>query len=1105
MGVGPRQYEAYLREVERSVTRAALAVERKEAQIAAKMATAEWRAEVRKNVPAATEEWERRKDWRAFRYIKRGEILGEDGQPIPNPDLGKLDRAEVRTLLGERAAEVEPLFRGRIVKSGGEPVADVAERLGFDDPTEMFDAILAMPQRKEWIQARAQELTREAHPEIEAEMERLREVADVTLRNEGNSDWLLEELASLRRRSGGEGSPVDALRKAAEIKVAETEAHTLPVGHVRQRELAAANEAALAVARGEWRRARVLKERQILAHFEHRELVRARDMREDFHELAAKLTRERYRQRLGKASPAHRDVIDTLLEGLGIVDPRPAEEGRQGLEALLRAMEENGDTVVFDIDLVSSLLHRPRRWQDLKVSELREVLAALRNIKKSAANRNTAIVDGRRFDRETIAAALVAEAADHLPRLPAPASSEPAMNLLQRGLSLGAAWDGYNLKPQTMIEWLGGGGIDSMWYRAVIKPLQHGKHRQADLLRETVRPVVELFEHIPQSVRGRLMDRVDGFKLFPSHRDDLQPPTRRFELLMLGLHRGNESSIERLTLGRNITLDQVDAALGTLTREELDWIQAVWDAAESLWPMARELEERDSGTAPPKLERAPFEVTLADGTVVQMRGGYFPAVYDRRVSQVGEKQASQTAGAIMDPSYTRPGTSRSYLKRRADNFADALSLDPSAIQLHLVKVTHDLAYRESLRSVANLLMDPTVSGAMRRHLGEERARVFLQWLKDIGNQEAANVDAHAGLLARGLRKLRSNAAIGTLGYAIDNFIGDTSNILVSISGTDLEARHMAAALTEYAREPAKTRAFVLEHSGEVRARTEDHRRELDLQVRDITKRQNLPARAARAYRDHAFWIAEQIDAATVTPAWLGRYRQAEAEGRSHAEAVELANLVIQQSFPSRFALDMAPLQRDKGFLGQLSYMMGYLNVLYNLDRRQLHTAFRERGVDWKRRAWALGHYVAGIIASRVWAEFLVGRGPEASDGDDELERWAVWFLRKMLVGTISPMPMIGGMVESWALGKAPSIRLNPQFAVLDGIGKVAWRTWQGGGDGEAAAWAAARALGMLRGYPTRPMRWVERAMQGEGPGGVIYGERSGAPVNPLTPLDRALE
>ena len=108
--------------------------------------------------------------------------------------------------------------------------------------------------------------------------------------------------------------------------------------------------------------------------------------------------------------------------------------------------------------------------------------------------------------------------------------------------------------------------------------------------------------------------------------------------------------------------------------EELDWVQSVWDAAESLWPEAVALEERDSGLRPPKIPHR--KLVTRHGVY---RGGYFPAMYDRLVEKVGELQVADTIAGLMDPSFARPTTPHSHLKRRARRFAGAISLEPANI------------------------------------------------------------------------------------------------------------------------------------------------------------------------------------------------------------------------------------------------------------------------------------------------------------------------------------------------------------------------------------------------------------------------------------------
>ncbi len=1128
-GMTAEEWRVYREEQIKTTTHTAMAARARTAAARQKAQEAFRSDEFRQLKTQADREWYDRRDVRAWRHLRMGESVLDDGQVIRNTNHGKLHTETVTKLLGDDHPLLTSL-RGRLSENGQHP-SEVAEQFGFTSGLELLQAVAAMPERKQFVEQRAQELYKEKHPDLDASINEL--ATQKNLHGENTAKWLLKELAVIGQRSVTVYNPetdepakipqslltpgiaqaevADAgARKAAEDLVSARAIGKLNPGNILASERGAANQALVAAAKGNFLQARELKLKQILMHHTWRELEAAVEEREVFLKMAKELSQDGARERLGKANPAYRDVVDTLLENAGFAEARVQDVPRAGLEALIELMQKNGDTITMDLDFVALMMAKPVPWRELTVAQMRQLAGAIKNIRKGAINQNQVLIDGKAVDKDEAKGHLLEEAVKNLAEQPPIASSRAAMTSAQRAQSLVNAFDGYLLKPQTMIGWLGGENIDSWWHRAIVKPLQEAKAREADLLRDVVRPLTEAFENIPPEMRRRLMERIDGKKLFPEHTAKLPAPTLRVELIMLLLNRGNASNLERLTGGRNITAQEIDAAATLLTREELAWVQQVWDSAESLWPLSRDLEERDSGLAPPKIQATPFAVKLADGSTYQMKGGYFPAAYDSRVSSVGLVQANDS---VFDTTYVRPGTSRSHLNKRADRFADVISLDPATIQGHLLKVTHDIAFREPLRSVANLIFDKDIKAAMYQRLGKERADTLVQWLKDVGKMEGAQVDAHAGPVARTIRAFRNNMVIGTLGYAVDNFVGDFTNLLVAPLGSKLKAKHLGAGMYELAKDWGKMRSWAMQNSGELRRRSDNIRIDFDRQIKSMTKSGNVAARALQWYRDHAFWVAEQIDIATSTPIWLGAYRQAEAERPGdHAYAVEFANVVLQQTLPSSSVVDMSAIQRDKGFIGASVAFYGYMNVLYNLDRRIMNPVFDARGMRSKASALrkAIGPYFAMMVASRVFAEFLIGRGPEPDDEEGGVEGWLQWFMRKLLVGTMSGAPFIGGMVEGLALGREPSGRAAPGFQVWYDAGKAAQKVWREGGDGVKEAFGLLKALGLLSGIPTRPLRPVQAALQkrpqGEQPATsasrAVYGSRKAMPVTPVDLLTR---
>ncbi len=1114
------EWERYQQHVKDSLSEANLRVHREMAQAEKRATEAFKTSEFKKLKTEARDEYRDRPDVRAWRYLATGEVVLEDGGVIKDKDFGRVNKGDVEKLIGLDHPLAKSL-RSRMVK-GGEPASNVGERFGYTSGQALLEAVAARPEEESWIQQRAEEMMRERHPEIDGSIARLDELAQKALHNAGTVDWLLTELQQLRARyvkgdqekaaSGEQRAeqeplilPLEAIRSAAKQYVEKSPAGRITKELALQRERAAANAAAIHAAKGDFKKAYIYKQTQVMQHFIYRELGAALDVRDDFEALSAKLSQDKYRERLGQAGAAYRDVVDTLLESVGVAAPRIQDEPRQSLETLIRTMEENNDTVHFDPDVLGRLMVKPRRWRELTNAELRELLDALKNIKQSATNRNTMKLEDGRVTFDEVIDNLEDEAArSRLVKDRGPLKNLAIPAIIRSGMSTANAIDGYLLKPQTMLAWLGGEDTSSMWHRVFIRPLQEAKQKRADLFRKTVQPVLEAFENIPKGVRAHLLDDIEGRALFPDHKRDLVPE-KRFELLMMALNRGNASNLERLLGGRNITSMQVDKALSLLTSEELGWVQSVIDACESLWPLVRDLEERDSGLAPPKIEALAWEVTSSDGKLVRMKGGYFPAVYDRRVSKVGARMAGDDAASIMDPTYTRPSTSRSHTNKRAESFSDTLALDPRLIQTHLVKVTHDLAFREPLRAAARLLMDQRIRDVLNHNLGDDRADVLLQWLKDVGRMEGSETNVHAGRLARIVGAVKGNLVTSTLGYAFDNFVGDLTGLLAAPIKTHLKAKRLAAGLSEYMRSPNKSRDMVLEMSGEMRFRADSAAADTRRLIRDMTASGNVGARALRWYKDHAFYLAEQIDKAVATPIWIGAFRQALDDGKAQADAVAFADNVIQQVLPSGSVVDKSAIQRDKGAIGSLIAFYGYMNVLYNMQRRIAQPALM--AAPGKERYAAVGkaagQQLALLFVTAALAELIVGRGPEQDDGEDDSERWFTWFMRKMFVGNLAPVPIIGHVAER-ALGGEGSTRQAPLLSVFDKATIAAFRAFTKGDDaGLDEAWDLMRAAGLVLGIPTRAVRWAEGIVdtfegEAENPASaIVYGNRPNQPGNLL--------
>jgi GGDEF domain-containing protein len=1085
-------------------------------------------AQVTKDKLRATEAW-----WReAHAEAKR--VAGEEFEAIPARQAqqllqGKqsgdfmgivlpLHRATVEAWVGAKAAA-----RFHLAKDGVHP-DEVAEAygyaLGYGTGRDLVEAVAQLPEKEDYVDGRADEMMVEQHPGALDERQKLREAAQQAMHGKPTKAWALKELAALTAK-GSKTNPrmptAAHLQRAAQLIAAGQPAGQLGIHAALVAERAAATSAVKAAMRGDFEQAIVFKQKQLLNMYLYDVLRDAKEEVDAVETLAAKLGKLKSRQRLGKGSPVYRDAVDLLLSTFGFTEAAGTIKG--SLDALLgqveQLMAENADTVAFDkeriLDRAEQLQPRTTAkgrpiagWKDLALEDLRHVARALENIDAAARNRTTILVEQKRVDKEATIASLLTEGEQLVKRADEP--TQEAENQLEAWSRRWNQFDGGLLKVERMAEWLSGaadtaGFVRSTWFKAIVQPMQSAKARAADLAKAHLTPLVEAFEAVPPETRARWQELIDGRKLFPNHIEE-KLPRRRWEVLMMLLHSGNLSNLERLTEGRGITEQEVrDAAVAVgVTKQEYAWLQGIWDTAEGLKPLAFDLEEADSGVRPDAIPARPFATPHG-----MMPGGYFPAVYDR-ITQVGKEQEATLAG-FQDKSFTRPGTSHSFLKKRSEGFTDVISLSPGSIYRHFNQVIHDLSYRQAVKSVGTLLLDKQVQQLLRQRIGSGRAEQFLVWVGDIARARGASANDGLGVLANLAQTVRGNTVVAVLGYKIPNALEDaTSNLLSSMAASDLHPKHLASAISDWALSPKVLRAEALAKSGELRARQNQTQREFALQIRKLTENgagRFLTTGPLGWYKDHAFALNEAVEVATSTPIWIGAHRQAIQAGMSDAEAVTFADATIRQVLPSHNLVDLSTIMRNKGVIGQLLMFHGAFNHFYNQFRTLGHrfvaaedTATRAK-MAGRAAGLSIGLFVVGALAR--------GQGPEKGEPVEE------WLFRKLaLEGFMQLVPGLneaGNVLASVLRGKPTTPRNNSLTGVAGAIVDAASTMADGDKDTSKRVLKGLSMLGPTTGLPiSGPLQiasplinWVTGESDARNPGDVasdaVYGRKKGAPAN----------
>jgi NTP pyrophosphatase (non-canonical NTP hydrolase) len=1044
--------------------------------------------------------------YRALHLLRKGEML--DGSEVPEVLAAlKLSADGVRAIKGDGYSQI---VRGIVSETGLDPDA-AAEMLGFQSGEAMLSEFAAAEPYKKRVAAMVAERMKARYGDLTGD---LPNAALAAVHSDRRAGVLFKELRFLARRLGVAMNLDPAqLQATADRIVAGRKVRELAVAPQQYRfaELRAAKRAGEAVAKGDHAQAYLAKQEQLFSFYLWRAATEARETKAKADRLFRRMAAAPSQERIAKAGEGYRDQINRLLRRFGI--PVPQTQPGETFPAWLLQRSLAGESLEVADWLQDEARTAP--VDQLTNAELADLVGAVRNLSALASDANRVRLENEKIERVAVIAQIEQEAARNKDLGPEPASATAAPGSWQRRQTrkaiLAAMTD-----PEEIFRRLGAYAHRFFW----------GEYLRAREVEDRIAGKVLAFfdkawSALPEGMRERRYELVDlgaDLPLPPQLNLDASKRDRSW-LWMVALNVGNESNMDRLAGGFGWDPAEVMRVLNErLTAEEWTFVQSVWNLIETeLWPELAAKEQRKSGLP---LEKIPAsKVVTPHGT---LRGGYFPAAYDRRASLLGLRQAEQQQQRAGSAAYLRPSTYKSHTKKRAERYTDVLDLNWHVVPSHVASVVHDIAFDEYLRDMGRVFFDRSFQGIVVSRLGRPYLDQIDGFLRYVQSSQADSVPRAVAGLMRPLVGLRSRFVIASLGWSFTVAAGDLTNPFVAVADGDVKASAMTPALlrTLYGfrsmRSEALSKSRVLQNrSNRFMARI---RQELG-QVGEIGQGDGI----LEGVRQTAWFLMDMTDRLTSTITWEGAYRDAIADGKAEAAAVAHADTIVRRHFPSPDIAEQPAILRDKRGMGALLVFFGYASKLGNIIGRDWYetgVVLRDEQAGYGDKASAVAKSVARFWAvmfvSNVLAEFLMGRGPDEDEGYPE------WLLRKLLTGPFYLFPFIGGGLEIAAnrlvFGhfKYTSPRQAPATAaaqrVFDAVAKAA----DSEQDADARVWAVLETIGLGAklpvAQPSRTGRYLTDLATGEAEprnpadvlSGLIYGERDRQAANPVSETADAL-
>jgi hypothetical protein len=734
------------------------------------------------------------------------------------------------------------------------------------------------------------------------------------------------------------------------------------------------------------KRAATAKRQQLLSNYAAREAIKAQREIDKGLRFLSRFLVEKTRKNI---LPEYRDQIDGLLARFDLrrsVSNREIGE-RKDLRQWLQDQEAQGLEPPIDAKLLNEAWRTS--YKEMSVEQFRGLVDAVKVINHIALEQKKLLTakDQAEFEviKNTLVASMIANA------------SGKAHSLRSRntwGAKVAQLWKGFLASHRKMasIAYEMDGFQDGgpMWEYFVRSMNEAGKNEA--VMRENA--TKDLLRVMAPWIGGERMGGKGQW--FESVGRSLN----REERLAIALNIGNDGNLQRLLDGgiaadadsqdmTPLKIEQLQPVLDTLTKEDWDTVQAIWDYFETFRPQIAAKERRVNGIEPNWVEPTPVQTKFG-----AYRGGYYPIKYDPQASKRAQEHAdAEAARQQLRGAYTSSTTRRSFTKERVDSVKGRplLLKGFSSIYQGVNEIVHDLAWHEWLIDANRILRNADIDHAMRRNYGPEKVRQLTDGVSSIA---AGDVGAQ-NAFEQAINHIRTGTTVAGLGWNLMTAM--TQPIGLTQSMARIGPGWVAKGLVEWVKSPRQLVSDIYAKSDFMRLRGKTMNREINEVQNRITGGKGKVKSAIDA---SFFMLIERGQLIADIPTWQGAYEKAIAGGEPEARAIDLADQAVIDAQGSGQMKDLAGIQRGGPLHKLFTNFYSFFNVAYNLGVERTKAAARNPTPS------AIGRlavdyallYVAPAVIMALIKHAMFGKDDDPNDLQKRLASEELSYLLGLMVG-----------------------------------------------------------------------------------------------------------
>lgn len=629
---------------------------------------------------------------------------------------------------------------------------------------------------------------------------------------------------------------------------------------------------------------------------------------------------------------------------------------------------------------------RRKTYRSLSYDEFLDLKFAIQNLEHLGRRQQQVSVDGRLVDEDKAAQELIdsilqfhqiREPKSHGERLE---EGGRRHSLFSGIIRAGQDYMSSIIKVETMARVLDGHQIDGpaqkLIYKAINQAYEKGMALTEDLIRTRLKAVVDS----TIGEKGMLKWRSEKIAV-----PGLPWALTTEQRVMYALNTGNRQNLKALRnylLGPDNTPTtdaQHQAILDSLTKEQWDFVQSVWDFMDNeMFPHMDALTLRTKGIPLRKVEAMPVDTKYG-----VMRGGYFPLKFDAAMSERADRYRDSAQALAANPTlYGKPDTQASAtIERKGTTYANLVPmLNFQVMANSLNSNIHDLTHREAVNDVWRIIRRPEVRQAIEGVLGDNYWIQTKRWLQEVGDPEPVGDPGGRNLL----RKIRGNTSVAAMALKFSVMLCQVTGITQSVH--KIGTLWTTVGITSIYKNPLAIPEMVRQIYGKSSYMKSRQKGDYDRDVHDTLAMGNPLAKTLKdKWVEKAFWPIAMLDQAVALPIWQGAYLKATKEGRSEADAVYFADSIVRVTQPTGVTKDMSRAQRGWGY-GDAGKLLTMFSTFFSGTQNLIWEQYHETKSHFEKGQYLTGSMKAGragmlMVVLPALLEFLIKEGPPEDEED----------------------------------------------------------------------------------------------------------------------------